>query len=200
MVEKYREDRDKQEHIIKSALKVFAQKGYGPVALDEIAREANLAKGTLYLYFQDKDDLVNKTILFVLDTIENAVRRNIDNTTSPLDILEQIVFNQLNIFLKNPDFFGLFFILSDPNLVSNREKLFNVLLERQSDLLDFEMRVIERAQELGLVKKELDAGEIAHLFDGMLTSAVHRLKFMGSVPVLLTATPNVRFKLGSHVG
>ncbi len=171
---------DKQEHIIRAALKVFSQKGYGPVALEEIAREANMAKGTIYLYFHDKDDLVNKAILFVLDTLENSLRKNINNSMSPLDILEKIVFNQLSIFLKNPDFFGLFFILSHPDLVSNREKLFNILLERKTSLLNFEMDVIEHAQELGLVKRELEASEIAHLFDGMVSSAIHRLKFTGS--------------------
>ncbi len=168
---------NKKELIIKSALKVFAQKGYGPVSLEEIAREAELAKGTIYLYFRDKEDLVHRTILFVLDTIEKAVRRNLNDASSPTEILEKIAFNYLNVFRKNNDFFGFFFILSDPDLVSNREKLFAALCEKRNRLVSFETSIIEEAQNKGIFKKEPEAREIAHLFNGMVSGAIHRLKF-----------------------
>ena len=44
----------KRNTIIRASLRVFARKGYETTALDEVAREAGLAKGTLYLYFKDK--------------------------------------------------------------------------------------------------------------------------------------------------
>ncbi|MBA7657808.1 HTH-type transcriptional regulator BetI [subsurface metagenome] len=177
MKDKIKSDKDKKKRIIKSAIKIFSQKGYGPIVLDEIAREADIAKGTLYLYFQDKKDLVYHTILYVLDTIENALQNDLKDSKSPFEKLERIAFNQLSTFQKNPDFFGLFFILCDPKLVSNREKLFKLLWTRQNNLLHFETSVLKQAQKQGLISKELDCAEIAHLFNGMITSAIHRLKF-----------------------
>lgn len=43
--------------IVNTAERLFAAKGYDAVAMDEVAREAQLAKGTLYLYFNNKDSL-----------------------------------------------------------------------------------------------------------------------------------------------
>lgn len=39
----------KRNKIMQAALKVFSRKGYSPAALEEVAREASIAKGTLYL-------------------------------------------------------------------------------------------------------------------------------------------------------
>lgn len=43
--------------IVNAAERLFATKGYDGVAMEDIAREAQLAKGTLYLYFNNKDSL-----------------------------------------------------------------------------------------------------------------------------------------------
>lgn len=44
----------RREAILKAALKVFAEQGFEAARLDEVARQAGVAKGTLYLYFPDK--------------------------------------------------------------------------------------------------------------------------------------------------
>ena len=43
--------------ILDAALTVFAQKGYRPATMESIAREAGITKGTIYLYFENKEDL-----------------------------------------------------------------------------------------------------------------------------------------------
>lgn len=53
--ERRAEDRPKE--ICAAALVVFAEKGFAAAKLDEIAKRAGLSKGTLYLYFKDKEDL-----------------------------------------------------------------------------------------------------------------------------------------------
>src|SRR4030043_2189690 len=49
---------DKHERIINAALKVFAEKGFYNTRISEIALEANVADGTIYLYFKNKDDIL----------------------------------------------------------------------------------------------------------------------------------------------
>ncbi len=46
--------------IIDAALRVFMQKGFGATSMNDIAKEAHVAKGTLYLYFDSKEDLLNE--------------------------------------------------------------------------------------------------------------------------------------------
>jgi TetR/AcrR family transcriptional regulator len=54
---KEKEKAARRAAIVSAAERLFALKGYDGVAMDDVAREAQLAKGTLYLYFNNKDSL-----------------------------------------------------------------------------------------------------------------------------------------------
>src|SRR3972149_6414614 len=51
-------DPDKPQQIIEAAVRVFARKGYYNSRVSDIAREAGVAAGTIYLYFKTKDDIL----------------------------------------------------------------------------------------------------------------------------------------------
>lgn len=47
----------KRQSILDAALRVFAAKGFAATRMDEVARDAGVAKGTIYIHFKDKEDL-----------------------------------------------------------------------------------------------------------------------------------------------
>ncbi|HET8647047.1 MAG TPA: TetR/AcrR family transcriptional regulator, partial [Vicinamibacteria bacterium] len=49
---------DKRQRILQAAAKVFARKGYHGARVSEIARRADVADGTIYLYFRNKEDIL----------------------------------------------------------------------------------------------------------------------------------------------
>ena len=49
---------DKPHHIVEAAVRVFARKGYFNSRVSDIAREAGIAAGTIYLYFKTKEDIL----------------------------------------------------------------------------------------------------------------------------------------------
>jgi AcrR family transcriptional regulator len=51
------EDPTKREQILDGAWRVFKQKGFDAASMNDITREAAVSKGTIYVYFQNKDDL-----------------------------------------------------------------------------------------------------------------------------------------------
>jgi TetR/AcrR family transcriptional regulator, fatty acid metabolism regulator protein len=51
-------DPDKPQQIIEAAVRVFARKGYYNSRVTDIAKEAGIAAGTIYLYFRTKDDIL----------------------------------------------------------------------------------------------------------------------------------------------
>ena len=53
---------DRPREICAAALEVFAEKGFASAKLDEIARRAGVSKGTLYLYFADKEQLFRAVV------------------------------------------------------------------------------------------------------------------------------------------
>ena len=68
---------DRPREICAAALEVFAEKGFAAARLDEIARRAGVSKGTLYLYFTDKEELfravVRDTVAPNIDAVQQAV-------------------------------------------------------------------------------------------------------------------------------
>jgi AcrR family transcriptional regulator len=51
-------DPDKPQQIVEAAVRVFARKGYFNSRVSDIAREAGIAAGTIYLYFKTKEDIL----------------------------------------------------------------------------------------------------------------------------------------------
>ncbi len=52
----------RQEQILTAAFEVFAAHGYAAARIDEVARLAGIAKGTIYLYFRDKEKLFQAVV------------------------------------------------------------------------------------------------------------------------------------------
>src|SRR5262249_54577444 len=51
-------DPDKRLRILEAAVRIFARKGFFGTKVSEVASEAGVADGTIYLYFKNKDDLL----------------------------------------------------------------------------------------------------------------------------------------------
>ena len=54
--------KDKRELILAAALEEFSQSGFAAARLDDVARRADVAKGTIYLYFKDKEALFQELL------------------------------------------------------------------------------------------------------------------------------------------
>ena len=66
---------ERKNQIINAAEDVFTQKGFSEARMDDIAVETGLSKGTLYLYFKSKDDL----IIAILDRMFQREFRQLEN-------------------------------------------------------------------------------------------------------------------------
>ena len=63
---KQRERERRRQQIIVAAKRVFSEKGFSKATMEDIAREAELSPGTLYLYFKNKDELYASLSLRIL--------------------------------------------------------------------------------------------------------------------------------------
>ncbi len=55
-----------REKLVSAAMELFAQKGFDKTTVDEIVAKAGVAKGTFYLYFKSKDDLIKELAFEVM--------------------------------------------------------------------------------------------------------------------------------------
>jgi TetR/AcrR family fatty acid metabolism transcriptional regulator len=94
-----------------AALRVISRRGLAAATMQEIAAEAGVAKGTLYLYFKSRDDLVQRTAdLAVRQLVETLERTLADGRPLP-EQLRALVEAKLKFFDTNREFFRLYLAL-----------------------------------------------------------------------------------------
>jgi len=79
---------DKHNKIIQAAIKVFARKGFFNARISDIAKEAKVADGTIYLYFNNKFDILITIFEEEIGKLILEVKQQIENETDPAVMLE----------------------------------------------------------------------------------------------------------------
>ena len=105
-----RKEREKQERyrdILSAAEIIFARDGFSATTMDTIAEEAELSKGTLYLYFKTKEQLFFSILENKIDIFTNKLKIDLSHGNSLNDLVERIVNDQLNFMSENKYFFKL---------------------------------------------------------------------------------------------
>ncbi|MFQ5829827.1 MAG: TetR/AcrR family transcriptional regulator [Candidatus Methylomirabilia bacterium] len=93
----------KPQQIIEAALRVFARNGYYNSRVSDIAREAGIASGTIYLYFKTKDDILVTLFREKMAAFVENLRKEIDAETDALAKLRRLVALHFRILEENPD-------------------------------------------------------------------------------------------------
>ena len=104
-----REKESRRSEILRAAWKVFSSKDYSSATVDEIAEAAELSKGTLYLYFQNKAELFFSTLEMGIEQIFSIAQEVISSYDDPVKGLEEIIKRLLNFFEENVGFFKILF-------------------------------------------------------------------------------------------
>jgi TetR/AcrR family fatty acid metabolism transcriptional regulator len=93
--------RNKRNKIINAAIEVFTEYGFHNARLDDVAKEANLGKGTLYLYFKSKEDLFMQCLLDGSEKNTELARKIIDGPGGIEERLSKLVMLQAESFSHN---------------------------------------------------------------------------------------------------
>ena len=90
---KWRRRKDaRPNEIVEAALDAFAEKGFAATRLEDVAKRAGVSKGTLYLYFQDKEDLFKAVIQQgLVPNIASAEDRLADTDGTTQELLQRVV-------------------------------------------------------------------------------------------------------------
>lgn len=109
---------NKKEKIMNAAINLFSENGFDKSALNDIAKYAGVGKGTLYLYFKDKEDIYIKSIKHIFDRwiekmneatkmdlnacekLEKYIDINIKQITSNMSLAKLLVREVPNFLLK----------------------------------------------------------------------------------------------------
>ena len=82
---------EKRNQIIKAATKIFIKKGFFGTTISEIAKEADIGKGTIYEYFKSKDDIIFSTFSLYINNIRKKIEKIIESKLNPKEKLEKAI-------------------------------------------------------------------------------------------------------------
>ncbi len=92
---------DKHRKIIRAATKVFAKKGFFNARISDIAKEAKVADGTIYLYFNNKFDILISVFEQEISKVIEHVTALLEKESDPRVMLEIFIINHLEEMKKN---------------------------------------------------------------------------------------------------
>jgi TetR/AcrR family transcriptional regulator, fatty acid metabolism regulator protein len=159
---------DKHHRILDAAVKVFARKGFFQSRISEIAREAGVADGTIYLYFKNKDDLLISIFEVKMQEVISRFRSALGKHDNAMARLECLIRMHLAEFQANPDLAAVFQVelRQSSRFMRESEK---IELKKYLDLIG---EIIEQGQQQGLVRRDVPVGLIKRFIFGTLDEVV----------------------------
>lgn len=88
---------DKRERILAAAVKVFAKQGFHGTRVSDVAKAAGVADGTIYLYFQSKDDLLGSLFEDQVDRLLAVLARELPRLRTARARLRRVIELQLGL-------------------------------------------------------------------------------------------------------
>ena len=159
-----RKSNEKYHRIIQAATKMFAKKGFFQAKVSEIAKEAQVADGTVYIYFDNKDDIL-------ISLFEEQMQRVLDNMVTrlseqdgPVKKLEQFALTHLQLIEENKSMAEIIQVELRRSSKFMKEYK-NEKFARYLDLID---DIIRDGQERGVFKKSVIPGIAKRAFFGAL--------------------------------
>jgi len=144
-----REKQSRREEILNAAWAVFSTKEYGTATVDEIAETAELSKGTVYLYFNSKEELFLSTVEMGIEKAASIIQEVISSSDDPIENFKEIIRRMLIFFEENMGFFEI--------LYSGRSHF--EIHANTEDGCRFRKRITEiLLQNLNLMSKNIELG------------------------------------------
>jgi TetR/AcrR family transcriptional regulator len=98
-----------RKEILEAALELFSEKGFHNVSMQEIAKKAEFAIGTLYKFFENKEDLYKALVLEQSEEFHNALARAIEASEDEIEKLRNFVRVKGELFRANVSMIRLYF-------------------------------------------------------------------------------------------
>ncbi len=97
-----------RRELIQAGRKLFSKMGLYDSRIEDITRSAGIAKGTIYLYFRDKEDLIQAVVSQGFDSLRRLIEGRIVGARNRREAAEIIVREHIEFFEQNPDLLRVF--------------------------------------------------------------------------------------------
>jgi TetR/AcrR family fatty acid metabolism transcriptional regulator len=155
---------EKYYRIINAATKIFAKKGFFQAKVSEIAKEAKVADGTIYLYFENKDSILISLFEEQMRRVLDDMREEVSKETDAVKKIERFALNHLKLIEQNKDVAEIIQV----ELRQSSKFMKEYKNEKFAEYLNLIGDIIQEGQEKGIFKKDVIPGIAKRAFFGAL--------------------------------
>ena len=149
---KEREKERRRQQIIVAAKRVFSEKGFNKATMEDIAKEAELSPGTLYLYFKNKEELYASLSLRILQYLHIRVTHvNKERSLSPDQKLSALMEAMYDVYDFDPlIIINMFHLQSSETLKNLSESLLEEIKELSQKSIGAIAKIFEEGMDKGI--------------------------------------------------
>jgi len=159
---------EKRQRILRAAIDVFAKKGYFTARMTDVAAEAGVADGTLYLYFEGKEDLLLNIFDHVLGHFVEQVEREIADVDDPVEKLRILIRMHLESLNSDPHLAQVLQI----EIRHSRHFLSLFTRGKLGTYLSVLRGIIEEGQKVGRFRTDINPGLVTNVVFGAVDEFV----------------------------
>lgn len=151
-------NREREVRILMAASRLIVRYGYDKTTIQDIAEEAGVSKGAIYLHFRAKEDLFEALIWYESDRLMDELIRRIDTDSEPLNLFS-LYRHTIEALIDNPLLRAI--VIQDKRLLGDlirRLRNSDLVARNMMDRMDF----VRGFQQAGLIRSDFTAEEIGH--------------------------------------
>lgn len=182
---------DKYHRILEAAIKVFAEQGFFHSTVSQIAKEAGVADGTIYLYFKNKDDILLQFFNYKTKQVFDQFRDEVDKADNAREKLRNLIRRHLAEFQRDRNMAVVF------QAEARQGRHFETYIKDLTKMyLDLVGEVIELGQEEGCIRKDLYVSLVKRYILGAVDEVINTwVNAGGSYDLASMADPLVELYL-----
>jgi len=166
---KARERQVRIEQILEAAYQVFQEVGYTAATMDQIAERAELAKGTLYIYFKSKEEVYFSLLVNGLDILIRLLEESVTPGRTPADPLRETAAILYQFYAEYTPYFRIFMVMRQEDMQAKLDpELSAEINERATTILGFLSGQVQKANPGG-APGEASPWQVANILWGAFT-------------------------------
>ena len=156
--------------LLDAAEEVFGRKGFHETTLKEVAELAEFSVGSVYSFFDSKDDLFRQIFVRRGEEFMPSMHAILDDTEADLvGQLHALIDFEIGFFRSNPRFGRLYLRYSNATMLSADREIDVVMRERYEEAMRLQASLFERGQAAGVFRSG-DPEVLARLFSGLVSA------------------------------
>ena len=155
--------------LLDAAEEVFGRKGFHEATLKEVAELAEFSVGSVYSFFDNKDDLFRQIFVRRGDEFMPGLRDALRPVGTPLDQLHRLVDFEVGFFRQHPRFGRLYLRYSSATMLSADREIDLVMQDRYQEAMALQAHLFARGQAGGVLR-DGDPEVLARLFSGVISA------------------------------